>query len=496
MDTGTGKTPVSFAVMEWWYNQGRRKFIIVSQMNMVGGWIDEAEKFNVPLKFVRVHSHQTKEQKIRVVQGDYDVIVINYDSLRLLKDHLVAARFGGGVFDECQRLQNRSAKWTEAARELVLSIKQQRGGRLALSGTPATKNPLDLWSIFDVLDPYIMQYGTKPDPTRHPLGYGSYRSFEQAVCTKTPHPHLKGVYKYFFPPELVKKLQTRVTYHAYEAFKEDVLPWLPKQTFSNMYVDMTPGQEKLYNLMRDEMVAILTKQPFDTSPLEAQNIQPLNSWLSTHQQDAGVMKLLKEQVISTKLQAVLTMRLQQICSGHIKLDNGKTHMFEGGKADRLRTEIPKWVSLDTHNKLIIFTRFRADVVIVSKLLEELGVGFVSLTGDNSSNAQDAVKSFQNDAGIRAFVSNLQAGSTGITLTAANFVCYYSMSYNYGHQRQSEDRAHRIGQLRPVFYYNFMCRDSVERGILQNISNKKRLTQMTSRRFANMLLGKQMGMDYD
>ena len=494
METGTGKTPVAFKVIEEWISLGRRKFVVVCPMNVVGNWVDEAAKFHVPLVVQRVHSKQSAYSREQLMLSSrWDLLIINYDTMRNLKRVLIDIPIDGIIFDEVQRLKNKQAGQTQAAREIVLAHKRQGMGRLGLSGTPAPKSPLDHWSIFDVLDPY-------PDATNykhHPLGYGSYRSFEQNICTKEAHPRLKGVYKYFFPPLMIAELQRRIQFHAFEAFKEDVLPWLPDQRFQKVYVDMTPEQEKLYNLVRDEAVATLKGAEFDRRDLALADIMPLAQWMeeAAEARDLAIkagkkprdlMAELQQGLVSATMQTVVLIRLHQIACGHVTLADGKTRMFGGGKIDYITEELSKWTDEFLDNKVIIFTAFRADVKQLVEVCEKQNIGFVTLTGDNSSEAQEAVNSFQKDPKVRVFICNLAAGSSGITLTAANRVCWYSSTYNWEHRRQSMDRPHRIGQTRPVLYTDLMIRNSMEQYVLRNLEEKKTLARMTTSKFMSIL----------
>ena len=488
METGTGKTVVAFKTMEEWIAAGRRKFIVVCPMNVVGNWVDEAANFHMPFRVERVHAKQSAAQREKIIRSDsWDLLIINYQTAANLKDVFLDISIGGIILDECQRTKNRLASQTIALREIILHHKRNGLLRLGLSGTPAPKNPLDHWSVFDVLDPY-------PDKTHsryHPLGFGSYRSYEQNICTKTAHPRLKGVYKYFFPPLMVEMLQKRIATHAFEAFKEDVLPWLPEQRFQKILVDMTPEQDKLYNLVKEDAVATINGS--GKHPLLPSDILSLNDWLKRSEEAKKhgidyslIMSELQKGLISAKMQTVVLVRLHQIACGHVTTADGGQRLFGGGKIEFLREQLPMWADTVEDNKLIVFTAFRPDVVQLTELSESLNLGAVTLTGDNSSEAQKAVNSFQKDSKVRIFICNLAAGSSGITLTYANRVCWYSSTYNWEHRRQSTDRPHRIGQKRPVLYTDLMIRNSMEQYVLRNLEEKTNLAKMTTSKFTSLL----------
>lgn len=486
MGTRTGKTATAFEVMMDQWHRGRRHFLVVAPNNVTGNWMDEAADCQVPLRFVRFTPSMSRDMRIRIVKGmQWDVLVVNWDAVRIVEQALVDCPFEGLYLDEIQRAKNRNAQRTMAVRNVAEAVKRRQGIRLGLSGTPVTKNPLDLWSIFDVLDPY------PPDqvPERHQLGYGEFRAFEFHVSIKQAHPRIRGHYLWEFPEEAMKELSRRVAFHSFEAFKEDVMPWLPPQRFQKLMLDMLPEQKKLYDLLRDESVAFLTTGAFDNNRLKKEGIQSISEWVEEHaKKDKEIATLVTAQVISAKMQVVLLTRLHQIACGHIKLDDGSVKRFKGAKEDYLVEYIPELTDVDQDNKLIIFTAYREDVKIAMEAARSAGVKYVSITGDNSGYAQDARNQFTKDPETRVIICNLDAGSSGIDLSAANFIIYYSYSYNWEHRKQSIDRAHGPRQLRPTLYTDLLCRDTMERGVLNKLENTSRLVAMTRAEFGRLLAG--------
>ena len=79
--------------------------------------------------------------------------------------------------------------------------------------------------------------------------------------------------------------------------------------------------------------------------------------------------------------------------------------------------------------------------------------------------------FQNDSNVRFFVGTPQTGGYGITLTAANTVIYYSNGYDLEKRIQSEDRAHRIGQTKPVTYVDIIAEETVDNKIVKSLRKK-------------------------
>ena len=97
---------------------------------------------------------------------------------------------------------------------------------------------------------------------------------------------------------------------------------------------------------------------------------------------------------------------------------------------------------------------------------------------SQSDRMLAVDRFQNDDKCRFFVGNPTTGGYGLTLTAAKYVIYYSNNYNLEVRKQSEDRAHRIGQTKNVVYIDIMAKDTIDEKIVQALKRKNQLSAKT------------------
>jgi SNF2 family DNA or RNA helicase len=133
-------------------------------------------------------------------------------------------------------------------------------------------------------------------------------------------------------------------------------------------------------------------------------------------------------------------------------------------------------------KIIIWSRFRHDIVFITQRLKTTygSNAVVNYYGDTSvEDRQDAIKKFQDkESDVRFFVSNPQTGGMGITLHAATNVIYYSNDFNLESRKQSEDRAHRVGQHHPVLYVDLMCPNTVDVHIVKTLLSKNKLANIT------------------
>jgi SNF2 family DNA or RNA helicase len=139
---------------------------------------------------------------------------------------------------------------------------------------------------------------------------------------------------------------------------------------------------------------------------------------------------------------------------------------------------------DTPGKMIVWSRFRAEIDIIVKALRK-SWGHDSTVefhgGRTPDERADARRRFQDQgSGVRFFVGNQAAGGLGITLTAAETVIYYSNSFSLEDRLQSEDRAHRIGQENTVTYVDIVAKDTIDtKKILVALRNKQNLANQVT-----------------
>ena len=129
-------------------------------------------------------------------------------------------------------------------------------------------------------------------------------------------------------------------------------------------------------------------------------------------------------------------------------------------------------SADGH-KALVFSQWTSMLDLIEPHLEKLGIEFLRLDGA-TTNRKDVVNGFQNDDGPPVLLASLKAGGTGLNLTAADHVFLVDPWWNPAAEDQAADRAHRIGQERPVMVYRLVARDTVEERILALQQSKRSL----------------------
>jgi non-specific serine/threonine protein kinase len=143
-----------------------------------------------------------------------------------------------------------------------------------------------------------------------------------------------------------------------------------------------------------------------------------------------------------------------------------------GKAPKFEMLLETLETLQAENhKALIFSQFVETLKLVKKELDARKIRYSYLDGQ-TSNRQSRVDDFQNNEKIPFFLISLKAGGVGLNLTAADYVIHLDPWWNPAVEMQASDRAHRIGQTKPVFVYKIIARGTVEEKILQ-LQEKKR-----------------------
>ena len=127
-------------------------------------------------------------------------------------------------------------------------------------------------------------------------------------------------------------------------------------------------------------------------------------------------------------------------------------------------------------RVLLFSQFAEMLTLLERELAGRGIDHVKLTG-RTRRRDEAVEAFQSGR-VPLFLISLKAGGTGLNLTAADTVIHYDPWWNPAVERQATDRAHRIGQDKPVFVYKLVAGGTVEERILALQGRKRELARAT------------------
>jgi SNF2 family DNA or RNA helicase len=431
MEMGTGKTKVLIDNLAMLYDKGKIDgALIVAPKGVVKTWCEQELPTHLPNHIenttVLWQPHITKTQREKLeslfeIETNMHILIMNVEALSTDKGVKFATKFLNShkvlmAVDESTTIKTPTAKRTKNIIDLGRMAKYRR----IMTGSPVTKNPLDLYTQCYFLDPFH-------------LDHASYYSFRNRYAVmKTMHVRgrsIQVVSKFKNLSELsdtVKNFSDRV-------LKEDCLD-LPPKNFIKRYVTLTPDQKKVYDQMKKQAVAYLNGK-----------------------------------VTSTMTVLTQLMRLHQITCGHFTADDGSVQSVESNRLNELMSVLE-----ETEGKAIIWANYQMSVSeIIKRIIKEYGedsyVHYYGLT--SQEDRQDFIRKFQNDPKCRFLIGTPQTGGYGITLTQANTVIYYSNGYDLEKRLQSEDRAHRIGQKKTVTYIDLICENTVDEKIVKALRDK-------------------------
>jgi len=431
MEMGTGKTKVLIDNMAMLYDKGKIDgALIIAPKGVIGTWytqelpthlVDHIENVTV---LWQANINKTQQKKLATlfeVETALHILIMNVEALSTDKGLKFAQKFMLShktmmVIDESTTIKNPKALRTKN----ILQLADHSQYRRILTGSPVTKNPLDLFTQCYFLDPYH-------------LNHQSYYSFRtRYAIMKTAHiagRSIQLVAGFKHLDELAEKLKP----FSYRVLKEECLD-LPDKIYMKRIIELTPEQKQVYEQMRKEALATLNGK-----------------------------------TVTTMIALTQLMRLHQITCGHFAADDGTIQTIKNNRLNELMDVLE-----EIEGKAIIWAHYQYDVkTIIKEITKVHGPGSVvdyyGLTPqDQRQKNKDA---FQNDSKVRFLVGTPQTGGYGITLTAASTVIYYSNSYDLEKRLQSEDRAHRIGQKHKVNYIDIIAEDTVDEKIVKSLRDK-------------------------
>ena len=431
MEMGTGKTKVLIDNLAMLYDKGKVDgALIVAPKGVIGTWYNQELPAHLPDHIENVtvlwQSNINKKQKEKLdllYQNDHrlHILIMNVEAFSTEKGKRYAASFlrchkSMTAIDESTTIKNPKAKRTKN----ILEIAKLAPYRRIMTGSPVTRNPLDLYTQCEFLDP------------RH-LDFSSYYAFRNRYAEmKTMHVsgrsiQVVGGFRHL--DELADSLKP----FSYRVLKQDCLD-LPDKIYMKREIQLTPEQKKLYEQMRKEALATLNGK-----------------------------------TVTTMTALTQLMRLHQITCGHFAADDGTVQEIKNNRLAELLDVLE-----EIEGKAIIWAHYQHDVRNIYKLLEDkYGPGsVVHYYGKTLPDQRDyAIKNFKNNSKVRFFVGTPQTGGYGITLVQANTVIYYSNGYDLEKRMQSEDRAHRIGQKKKVTYVDLIAEDTVDNKIVKSLRKK-------------------------
>ena len=343
--------------------------------------------------------------------GDGDVVICSYGLALREADVLKEIEWGTLILDEAQNIKNSNSKTAAQIRTF------QAQWKIALTGTPMENHLGELWSIFHTVAPGVL---------------GSWEQFRKrfaAPIEKDRNSDRREALAQVIAPFILRRS------------KAEVLKELPERTETNLMVDLSVEERSRYDQMRLAAVAELDE---------------IGDESLSHDQRFKVLQMLT--------------RMRQL-SCHIGLVDD-TWTGSSAKLDVLMEQLEQLK--ERGNRPLIFSQFTTHLGLIRAACDKAGITYQYLDGQTTpAQRQQRVEAFQNGEGD-AFLISLKAGGTGLNLTAADYVIHMDPWWNPAVEDQATDRAHRIGQTKPVNVYRIIARGTIEEQILAMHEEKRDL----------------------
>lgn len=399
---GLGKTIQTIAALE----EDLGEYLILCPASLKYSWAEEIKKWKEGDVVQVVDGNKTVRQEqwkrsTRWKIANYELLLHDWD--------ITPKQWDAIVCDEATRVSNPSAKTTKLLK--LLSAKK----RIALTGTPVSNSPEDIYSIIDWISPRYL---------------GSYYQFLKKYCVREER------YNRIIGYQNLKDLSEKVSRFMLRRTKEEVFTEFPPKIIENIIFELSEKERKLYEDVRLRIAEEVKKLDIDHTTLALIPVKMLRL-----KQVADHSSLISKEVeTSSKLDALKEILKPVIASG---------------------------------DKAIVFTQFAEMAKILYSELNTYKPRLIH--GEISAeNRQKAVEEFINDEECGVIVMT-EAGAYGLNLQAASYVVHYDLPWSVSKLMQREDRAHRIGQTKPVTVYNLIAKNTIDEYVAKVLHKKQKIS---------------------
>jgi superfamily II DNA or RNA helicase len=410
-DMGLGKTLQALALLLSRAPNGPA--LVVAPTSVCMNWLSEVARFAPTLNVILFGSGD--RQQTLVDLQPLDLVVTSYGLLQQEAERFAAVPWHTLVLDEAQAIKNQATKRSQAAMAL------QADFRVILSGTPLENHLGELWNLFRFINPGLL---------------GSLEQFNERYAG--PIERLQNA-------EARNRLRKLIGPFILRRTKSQVLSELPSRTEILRQVTLTPEEKALYEALR--------RQALERLAAAGEGGEGGNG------NGQRYIEILAE---ITKLRRACCN--PALVAPELGLPSSKLAAF-GELLDEL---------LANRHKALVFSQFVAHLSLIRAYLAERGVRYQYLDGSTPmQERKQRVDAFQAGEGD-VFLISLKAGGTGLNLTAADYVIHMDPWWNPAVEDQASDRAHRIGQTRPVTIYRLVAQDTIEEKIVDLHKTKRAL----------------------
>lgn len=381
-EAGTGKTSSVIWAADYLMTHAdvKRVLVICPLSIMHSAWL--ADIFKSAMHRTAAVAHGSAYKREKVINGDYEFVIINFDGVGVVKEAIAAANFDLIVVDEANAYKSTSTvRWKTLAK-----ILKPHTRLWMLTGTPASQSPEDAFGLARLVCPHnVPKYAT------------AWRDMVMNQLSR-----FKWIPKRNSKELVFKALQPAIRYA-----KEDCLD-LPEVLYQTRDVPLTPQAEKYYKILKDEML-----------------IQAAGEQISTVNAAANLNKLL------------------QLSGGAVYTD--KREVVEFDISPRLR-ELEDVINETEHKVIVFVPYTHTIEVVSRHLTSKGITSEVINGAVSATERSNIINRFQTQADPRVLVIQPQAASHGVTLTAANTVVFWSPVMSVETYLQCIARIDRVGQV--------------------------------------------------
>ncbi|MFN2333606.1 MAG: SNF2-related protein [Wenzhouxiangellaceae bacterium] len=414
-DMGLGKTVQTLAHLAIEKRAGRMQqpSLIVAPTSLMGNWRREAETFTPKLSVVVLHGPERSTWFDHL--ANFDLVLTTYPLLPRDRALLLKQRWHYLILDEAQQIKNPKAQAAQVVRKLDCKH------RLCLTGTPMENHLGELWAQFDFLMPGFL---------------GEQKNFTQTYRTPIEKHN---------DSDRLERLNRRTGPFLLRRTKDLVASELPPKTELLRRAEFDSKQARLYESVR------LTMEKKVRTAIAAKG-------------------LARSHIIV--LEALL--KLRQVCCDPRLLSRSMpgAAATPSAKFNLLFELLPEL--LEEGRRVLLFSQFTTMLGLIEKELDKRHITYAKLTGQTRKR-EAAIQRFR-DGEVALFLVSLKAGGVGLNLVEADTVIHYDPWWNPAVEHQATDRAHRIGQDKPVFVYKLVTEGTVEEKILALQERKQKLAQ--------------------
>lgn len=414
---GLGKTIQTIAALEDAHN-----ILVFCPASLKYTWKEEIEKW-YPGSCPFVVDGKPEERRVvwrsfvKWTIANYELLLHDYDEIMLhVKDN---GPWEAVVADESTRIANPASQTTQALKSIPTKKK------IALSGTPISNSPEDIFSVVDWLSPRYL---------------GSHWQFKDRYCLQDFSYHAR-IIGYKNLDELSRRLQPLMLRRT----KEEVLKDMPAKTFEDIIFDLSEIERGFYEEVR-----------------------------------SGIIKDVESLTINERTLQMITVKMLRL-----KQTTDHPHLIgkamRSSKLDALQEIIEPIMAAG--EKVLVFTQFAEMAKIMQDKLEAYRP--LLIYGDvPPKERQEAVDALNNDKSRQLMIMT-EAGAYGLNLQAASYVVHYDAPWSLAKLIQREDRVHRIGQTKPVTIYNMIARRTIDEYVIKILHKKQKASVNILRDFERM-----------